>query len=83
MNTHPGRRWTPASIAFLTTGMIIGFGFMGYCGDTAVKAIASYMENNEKKLDKIYNKLDAFQKDLDCTKIKLASCCAESTKINC
>jgi hypothetical protein len=51
-------RWaTPIGLVLLSCIVTAGFGFIGWCGDTAVKAFSSYLRDIEKKQDILFEKV--------------------------
>jgi hypothetical protein len=87
MTVHKGRTWTPISIAVLTVFLTAGLGFIGWCGDTAVKELDKNFETIERKQDIMYRSLslirDKENSDVLCITKNLYQCCGEKVSGNC
>lgn len=84
---HKGRTWTPLSIALLTVCVSAGFGFIGWCGDSAVRVFTSHFDSIEKKQDIMFKTLTAIKdkenSDVLCLTKSVYKCCGEKADANC
>ena len=66
---HSSRRWTPLTLTILAACMAAGFGFIGWCGDSAVKVFTSHFDSLEKKQDIMFQALRSI-KEKEYTDVK-------------
>ena len=91
MQTYAEKRRITKStpIMLVVIGCIItaGFGFIGWCGDTAVKALDIHFNNIEQKQDLLFRKLGEVNNkensDVLCLTKSIYQCCGEKISTNC
>lgn len=81
-------RWaTPIGLVLLSCLVTAGFGFAGWCGDTAVKSITSRFDSIEQKQDMMFKALsnikDKENSDTLCLTRNLYQCCGSKASANC
>lgn len=81
-------RWaTPIGLVLLGCIVTAGFGFMGWCGDTAVKSLENHFDNIDKKQDVLFEKISAIStkenNDIICLTKNLYQCCGSKASLNC
>lgn len=78
---------TPLSIAIISVLMTAGFVFLGYCGDTAIRALDTHFSTIEQKQDMLYRKVaDSLEKenrDVLCLNSRVFACCGEKANVSC
>lgn len=87
MPTHDARKWTPISIAVLSVCLAAGFGFLGWCGDTAVKALNTQFITIEEKQDITFKAISSIKdkenSDVLCLTRNIGECCGARANFNC
>ena len=81
-------RWaTPIGLVILSCIVTAGFGFVGWCGDTAVKSLSSHFDSIEQKQDLLFKALSNMREkensDVLCLTKNLYQCCGEKASASC